>query len=288
MAMDTLQEKIRKLKNPAVVDFTVGFDQLPPHLLEEEDSALRAYFRFCTELLQGLKGIVPAVRFSVGAFAMQGAEGLSGLQTLLNQAKQQGYYVLLDLPEMFSPLAAENTAAAMDNWPCDGMVITPYLGSDVIRPFLEVCKNGKKDLFIVVRTSNKSAPELQDLLTGSRLVHAAAADIVNRHGQSMIGRYGYSQVAAVAGAGAPDSVRNLRNKYKNIFLLLDGYDYPNGNAKNCSYAFDKLGRGAAACAGSSVTAAWCAAEVDSRDYITAAQQAAERMKKNLTRYITVL
>ena len=72
-----------------------------------------------------------------------------------------------------------------------------------------------------------------------------------------------------------------------MFLLLDGYDYPNANAKNCSFAFDKLGHGAAACAGVSVTAAWM--EEDSENtYVTLAVEAAERMKKNLTRYVTIL
>ena len=73
-----------------------------------------------------------------------------------------------------------------------------------------------------------------------------------------------------------------------MFLLVDGLDYPSGNAKNCSFAFDKFGHGAIVCAGPSVTAAWKDAETDGRDYLEQAKLAAERMKKNITRYITVL
>ena len=83
-------------------------------------------------------------------------------------------------------------------------------------------------------------------------------------------------------------LKKLRDRYKSLFLLIDGYDYPNANAKNCSFAFDKLGHGAIACADCSITAAWKAAESDGVDYIDCALQAAERMKKNLLRYITVL
>ena len=73
-----------------------------------------------------------------------------------------------------------------------------------------------------------------------------------------------------------------------LFFLLDGYDYPNANAKNCSFAFDKYGHGAAACSGTGITCAWKQAESDGADWLDQAKSAAERMKKNLTRYVTVL
>jgi hypothetical protein len=112
------------------------------------------------------------------------------------------------------------------------------------------------------------------------------ADIVNRQAESKTGRHGFSQVGALASASAADSLRSLRSKYPKLFLLLDGYDYPNANAKNCSYAFDKLGHGAAACAGESIIAAW--KESENNDYVAAAVEATDRMKKNLTRYVTIL
>ena len=92
----------------------------------------------------------------------------------------------------------------------------------------------------------------------------------------------------MASASAPDSLKNLHSKYRSVFLLVDGLDYPSGNAKNCSYAFDRFGHGAAVCAGPSVTAAWLENETDGTNYVEQALQAAERMKKNITRYITVL
>ena len=113
----------------------------------------------------------------------------------------------------------------------------------------------------------------------------AKADIVNRFTQPLITRCGYSQIAVMAGASSADSLRTLREKYKDIFILVDGCDYPNANAKNCSFAFDKLGHGAAACAGLSVLSAWQETEGDCVDL---AVQAAQRLKKNLTRYITIL
>ncbi len=288
MSIDVLQEKIRKTKNPSVVVFEAFDEWIPPQLLEG-CSVIEAYEKLYMHLLSGLKGHVGAVRLGFGSFAMLGAEGITLLKKLLQEAKQQGYYVILDAPDVLSPLAAKNMAAVLGSaespYPCDSVVVSAYLGSDVLKAYLPLCKQGKS-LFPVVRTANKSASEVQDLLSGGRLVHTALADIINRQGQSVVGKYGYSQVGVLASASAADSLRGLRSKYPKLFLLLDGYDYPNANAKNCSYAFDKLGHGAASCAGASVAAAW--KESESSDFVVAAVEAVERMKKNLTRYITVL
>jgi len=292
MSIDKLQEKIRKTKNPSVIDFGIHPGQLPPHILESEGDFLKGYGRFCRELLEGLSGVVPAVRFSFGLFSLMGSEGLLVLEQVLEMAKEKGYYIFLDAPEL---LSAQNAAYAADvlfsdsvRWYFDGLICTSYIGSDGLRPYVEKIKTSDNDLFCDVRTANRTAPELQDLLTGSRLVHMAKADTASRFAEAFTGRCGYSRVAAMAAASSADSLRTLRAKYKNLFLLLDGYDYPNANAKNCSYAFDNLGHGAAACAGAAVTAAWQTEEGDGWLYVEQAVSAAERMKKNLTRYVTVL
>lgn len=288
MSVDVLQEKIRKTKNPSVLELSLSASDLPPQFVR--DGA--GYGSFCRELLEGLKGIVPAVRVSFSAFALLGHDGLYQLSETLKKATELGYYVCLDAPEILSPSMAKSVAEAVlgeqSLYPCDALLISGYLGSDMIKPFLPYCKKGQKDLFVLVRSANKSASELQDLLAGSRMVHAAAADHVNRYGADTAGKFGYTQVGLLAAASSADSLRNLRTKYPRLFLLLDGYDYPNANAKNCSFAFDRYGHGAAACSGAGISCAWKQADSDGSDYLDHAKAAAERMKKNLTRYVTVL
>lgn len=291
MSIDKLQEKIRKMKNPLAVDFGVLPVHIPPYILEASGNFLTAYQQFCKALLEGLKSTVPAVRFDFGMFALQGGEGLEVLEDLLKCAKACGYYVLLDGIDALSAQSVDRAARLLlvqeCRWYFDGLIVTAYIGSDGIRPYAEKLKDSGKDLFVVARTANRTAPETQDLLTGSRLAHIAKTDIINRFAEPLIGRFGYSQIAVMAAASSADSLRTLRAKYKYLFLLLDGSDYPNANAKNCSFAFDKLGHGAVACVGLSVTAAWME-EKESSDYVACAVRAAERMKKNLTRYVTVL
>lgn len=290
MAIHRLQEKIRKLKNPTVVSFSVLSEHIPPHILETAPSYPLAYRQFCKELLEGLKDTVPAVRFDFNTFAMLGGDGLNVLEELLAYAGSKGYYVLLDGVQALSSQDARRASEVFlgegCRWHFDGLVVSSYIGSDGLIPYTEAL--GDKDLFVVVRTSNRTAPEIQDLMTGSRLVHIANADIVNRFVQPLTGKSGYSQVAILAAASSADSLRSLRSKYKNVFLLLDGCDYPNANAKNCSYAFDTLGHGAAACAGLSITAAWKEENTAGTDYISQSVEAAQRLKRNLTRYVTVL
>lgn len=292
MSVDILQDKIRKLKNPSIVELNLHPSQLPKHILDSRNTGTAAYGSFCRELLGALKGVVPGVRVSFSSFALLGPEGLEQMILVLKFAKDQGFYVLLDAPEILSPNAAAAVACSIlgedSIYPCDGLVISGYLGSDCIKPFLPYCKEKKKDIFVVARTANKSAPEIQDLLTGSRLVHIAAADHVNRYGADTAGKFGYTRVGVLAAASSAESLRTLRTKYPKLFLILDGYDYPNSNAKNCAQAFDKFGHGAAVCAGASITCAWKNAESDGQDFVQQAVAAAERMKKNLTRYTTVL
>ena len=292
MSVDVLQEKIRKTKNPSMLELSLSVWEIPAHILESGVSKAEAYGVFCRELLEGLKGMVPAVRFGFGSFALLGAEGMTELSKCLNAAKALGYYVALDAPEVLSPAMAEYAAQMLlgkdREYACDGVFLSGYLGSDAIKPFLPYCKEGKKDVFVVTRTANKSAPELQDLLAGSRLVHGVAADHVNRYGADTAGKFGYTRVGILAAASSAQSLRELRSKYPKLFMVLDGYDYPNANAKNCSFAFDKFGHGAVACSGTGIACAWKQGESDGTDYLDHAKAAAERMRKNLTRYVTVL
>ena len=291
MSIDLLHDRIRKLKNPSVIDFGIQTDMIPQHLMREEGNVANAYVRFCEELMDGLKDLVASVRFSFDTFALLGPDALTKLQALLSHAKQLGYYVLLDGPQILSPWAADRAADSLlggDLYPCDGLLISSFIGSDGIKPFLKYCKEDGKDLFTVVRSANKSASEIQDLLTGSRHVYSAVAEMVNRFGESILGKCSYSRLCGVVSAGSPESIRMLRSKHDRMFLLVDGLDYPSGNAKNCSYAFDRFGYGAAVCAGPSVTAAWKDTESDGSDYIEQAVLSAERMKRNLCRYITIL
>lgn len=292
MAVDSLQGKIRKTKNPTVLNLGGGCNDLPLGLLEGEPSTAAALGAFCRELMGALEGLVPALRFSFGDFALLGPEGLTELQRLLRLSAEKGYYTVLDAPEVLSAEGAGRTADALLGqgaaFPCDAAVLSCYLGTDVLRPFLPYCRERKKDVFVLVRSANRSAGELQDLLTGSRLAHTVAADYVNRYGEETAGKYGYTRVGVMAAASSAGSLRTLRSTYPRLFLLIDGADYPNASVKGCASGFDRMGYGAAICVGTDITGAWRQAGTDGADYAAQAVAAAERIKRNIGRYVTIL
>lgn len=286
MSIDALQEKIRKRKSGLVLDLTLFPQDFPG---EAQDKETR-YDAYCRSLLTGLKGRIPAVRFRLSAFALWGKEMLALLPDLTGEASALGYYVLLDAPEADSPelaaFGAQVLLGAESIYACDGVVLPMYAGNDILQQYYPYCLREKKDIFGLCRTANKSAPELQDLLSGSRLAHTAIADQVARCAPSALGKYGYARLGLTASAVAPSSIRTLRAKYPSLFLLVDGVDNPGGNMKNVSLAFDKLGRGAAYCSGRVVTCAGLSGETVNP--VERAVAEVERQKNALQRYVTFL
>ena len=112
MAIDILQEKIRKRKNPAVIDMSTAVSDIPLCFREKASSDVQAYGQYCRALLEGMQDLVPAVRFGFSTFVLLGDDGLHILSNLLADARQMGYYVLLDAPELLSPQAASAAAVA--------------------------------------------------------------------------------------------------------------------------------------------------------------------------------
>ena len=283
--MDKLQNKIRKLKNPSMLLFSLDVSVIPSEY-QTTDNEISNYLQYTNALLKALHGVVPAVRFDFGTFAVAGTEGVSALAELLNAASSLGYYVLLEGPAIYTPNAAVIAAEQLvKNWKFDGLLLNTYIGSDGVKPFAEQLAEREFDLFLALRTANKTASEIQDLLTGTRLVYTVVADMAKRLGEDLLARCGYSRIAGVGPATSADTLQQLRAKYPAMFLLIDGYDYSGANAKNCSMAFDTFGHGAIACAGDSVVGAW---REESGNPVELAVLTAEKMKKNLTRYIDIL
>lgn len=289
MSVDVLQNKIRKKKNPSALVLSPVPELIPPSFSSAFEDPVLAAGEYCAAVLSGLKELVPAVRFDFGAFALLGRGGLEQMAALMEKAQSLGYYVLLDWMRLETPAAAESAVKLLlggDVWKCDGVVVCGYGGSECVKPYITAA-DGKKDVFVVLKTANKSGSELQDLQTGGRVVYTAAADLVNRWGEAAIERCGYSRVGAMAGANHVAALRNLRQKYPRLFLLVDGMDAPGANAKNAAAAFDRMGHGALCCAGSGILGAWKEAE-EGTDPVAAAVEAAERQRRNISRYLTVL
>lgn len=307
MSIAALQERIRRSKSPVMVGLDPYLPILPPHIVREAfeehgqtlHGAAEAYARFCTELLDALKDAAPAVKLQSACFEALGADGIAVMQRLSVYAKELGYYVLIDsmrgdvgsvaeiyAQAMFSEVPVGETAHRL--YACDALTVNGYLGSDGIKPFLPYCKRDGKNIFLLLKTSNRSSREVQDLLSGDRVVYTAMADLVMRWSTDLFGKNGYSEIGAVVGATFPQTLKLLREKYDRLFFLVPGYGAQGGTAKNVQFAFDRFGHGAIVTASRSILCAWQKAGSDGTDYLTHAVAAVEKMKKEIARYVTIL
>ena len=303
MSIDALQSKIRKLKNPTMLGLDPSPELIPPALLEQAraeksgaEALAEAYRLFGRGILSALHGLVPAVKLQEACFTALGAPGLAVMQELMAHARRLGYYVLLDGGwSDVEHIACLRARAAFEGFEgieplaCDGVTLNAYLGSDAIKPWLPYLKGDKpKNVFVIVRSSNRSARELQDLLSGDRNVHTAVADMTLRWSLDLFGKCGYGEVCAVVGASGAGMMRELRRKYDRLFFLVPGFGVQGAAMTNIRYAFDRLGHGAVVCAARLILGAWQMEEYSGLGYDEAARAAAEKMKNQISNYVTVM
>ena len=308
MSIDVLQSKIRKTRCPIVVGLDPTPELIPPTLLEaalaergqNPDGLALAYERFCCGMLDALKGVVPAVKVNTACFAALGHAGVAAMETVLAYARKLKYYVLVETMRSDVEHIAAITARSFFGglrlgeetfcpYPCDGLVVGGYLGTDGIRPYLPYLTGEEaKSLFVVVKSSNRSSGEVQELISGDRDVQTAMADLTLRwNGENLFGKFGFGAVGAVVGAQSPWTMQELRRRYDTLFFLVPGYGPQGAFGKYMAYAFDRLGRGAAVTASRAILGAWKQEGADP-DYGQAAADAVDKLRNLMETYITVM
>lgn len=307
MSFDHLQDLIKGKKNPTVVGLDPKPEYVPPHILsasldrygETLEGAADAIFQFNKGLMDALADIVPAVKPQSAYYERMGWQGMRMLDETIHYAREKGLFVIADVKrgdigstaEAYSDAwigrtrVGQSDCAAFD---VDCLTINGYMGSDSIEPFLNTCKAEDKCLFALVKTSNPSSGELQDMVAGDRVVYQVMGDLVQRLGQDELGKYGYSRAGAVVGATYPSELRSLRKRLEHTFFLVPGYGAQGGTAQDVQHAFDKFGRGAIVNASRSIMCAWKKTGRDGLDYQDAARAAAESMRDDIKQYVTVL
>ena len=305
MSFDRLQEKIDEMKNPTVVGLDPALEHIPPQILdkciekhgETLWAAAVAVCEFNTLLINALHDIVPAIKPQLAFYEALGTEGLVTFEKTCQYAKSKGMYVIGDGKRNDIGSTAEAYSAAYlgtvkvgdkEHRPfeVDALTINVYLGSDGIKPFLENAVKYDKAIFALVKTSNPSAGELQDMLIGDSQgnsfpdthLYTAVGDLIEDVSRDTIGKYGYTRVGAVVGATYPDEIAYLRKRLKNTFFLIPGYGAQGGSAADVAQAFDKDGHGAIINSSRGIIAAW---KKTSDDFAAAARIEALRMRDEL-------
>lgn len=299
--MDLLLQKIREMKNPTVAGLDPKLEYIPQYLLQGAfatygdtlEAAAEAIFLFNKGLIDELCDIVPAVKPQAAYYEMYGPEGMKALSRTISYAKEKGMFVITDgkrndigttaqayaLAHLGTTKIFENEVSA---FPGDALTVNGYLGIDGVKPFLETGKS----IFALVKTSNPSSGELQDMiLSNGKTVYEQMGELVEQWGADYMGENGYSHIGAVVGATYPEQLSYLRKHMPHTFFLVPGYGAQGGTAEDAARAFDSNGEGAIINASRSIMCAYKKSGADEHDFAVAAREEAIRMREELVKHI---
>jgi len=294
---DRLLEAIRRKGSPVCVGLDPLLERLPADLAPGGDparagddpaAAAALLERFCREVIDAVADIVPAVKPQVAHFERYGGAGMSAYHQVIRTARQAGLIVIADVKRGDIGSTAEQYAAAYLNRPDgpDALTVNGYFGADGLRPFVEAARAGGNGLFVLVRTSNPSAGDVQDFTDpAGKTLFQHAAECVARLGEAgeLIGARGYSLVGAVVAATYPQEARLLREIMPQQLFLVPGYGAQGAGAEDCAAAFKPDGTGAIVNASRSVIYAFRRPGQVEADWKAAVREAARAFAGDIAR-----
>ena len=294
--IDKLIKKIIEMQNPTCVGLDTSFDYLPEEMKKEVSSfedAAEAIAEFNMNIIDRVCDIVPSVKVQIAYYEMYGYAGLQAFEYTVNYAKGKGLIVIADCKRNDIGSTAGCYSAAylgrtnvngknMRAFQADMLTVNGYLGSDGIKPFLKDIKENDKSIFVLVKTSNPSSGELQNLkLENGKFIYEQMGELVSEWGKESIGEYGYSDVGAVVGATHPEEAARLRAQLPHTFFLIPGYGAQGGSADMLKVCFDKNGLGGVVNSSRGIICAYKNERYSGLDYAEAARAACIDMQKDL-------
>lgn len=298
--IDRLIEKIKQTDNPSVVGLDTNFDYLPDELragVADLRGAAQAIAEFNRNVIDNICDIVPAVKVQIAYYEMYGVEGMKTFAETLAYASKKGMYVMTDAKRNDIGATAECYAkaylgktfvngASETAFDSDFLTVNGYLGSDGIIPFLKWMKERDKGIFVLVKTSNPSSGELQDMrLSDGKTVYEYMGQLVEEWGKNCRGKYGYSGVGAVVGATHPAQAEILRKQMPHTFFLIPGYGAQGGTARDLKVCFDADGMGGIVNSSRGILCAYRQEKYNGKSYSEAARLASIDMKNDLNQAI---
>lgn len=257
-----LIEKIQKTKAPICVGLDPMLSYIPEHVTKKAyeefgetlEGAAEAIWQFNKEIVDATCDLIPSVKPQIAMYEQFGIEGLKVYEKTVRYCQDKGLLVIGDAKrgDIGSTSAAYATAhlgkVKVGNSVCTAfntefLTVNPYLGTDGVKPFVDVCKAEDKGLFVLVKTSNPSSGEFQDKLVDGRPVYELVADKVVEWGADCMDG-AYSNVGAVVGATYPEMSAILRKLMPNTYFLVPGYGAQGGTAKDLKPCFNEDGLGA--------------------------------------------
>ena len=298
MVFDILGYKIKETKAPICVGLDTAYDYLPDYCRSEinEDDPFETMtsdiLKFNMAIIDEIYDIVPAVKIQIAYYEMYGYHGLKAYKGTIDYAREKGLVVICDAKrnDIGATAAAYSTAflggveaagKIHHAFEADILTVTPYLGSDGIKPFLKDMEHSGKGVFVLVKTSNPSSGEFQDKICEGKANYLHVADKVAEWGSCCMGRSGYAGVGAVVGATYKEQAKELRELYPHMFFLIPGYGAQGATGDDIAVAFDENGGGAVVNSSRGILLAYKKQEYQTLSFELAARAATLDMKEDI-------
>ena len=261
--INKLIAKIQKTGAPIVVGLDPMLNYIPEHIQKKAfaeygetlEGAAEAIWQFNKEIVDKTYDLIPAVKPQIAMYEQFGIEGLKAYKKTIDYCKSKDLVVIGDIKR--GDIGSTSAAYAVGHlgtvqvgskcyvpFDEDFATVNPYLGSDGVKPFIEVCKEENKGLFILVKTSNPSSGEFQDQLVNGRPLYELVGEKVAQWGEDHMSGSGYSYIGAVVGATYPEMGAVLRKLMPKTFILVPGYGAQGGKGKDLVNFFNEDGLGA--------------------------------------------
>lgn len=260
--INTLVDKIKTLKAPVVVGLDPMLSYIPQQILDRAygefgetlEGACEAVWQYNKGIVDATYDLIPAVKPQIAMYEQFGIEGLKVFQKTVDYCREKGLVIIGDVKR--GDIGSTSAAYAVghlgrvtvgshsfNTFNEDFATVNPYLGTDGIKPFVEVCKKENKGLFILVKTSNPSSGEFQDQLIDGKHLYEMVGEKVAEWGADHMGRE-YSYIGAVVGATYPEQAKVLRKVMPKTYFLVPGYGAQGGKADDLVHSFNADGLGA--------------------------------------------
>lgn len=239
---DALTARVKKT-SPVCVGLDPQMEKLPKGI-SHNIAGMQA---FCSGLLEAAQNIASCIKPNLAFFEALGWEGMKMFFELCHEAKERGFIVIADgkRGDIGNTAAAYAEAYLGAGKPIDALTVNAYLGSDSITPFLKQCIEHGKGIFVLVKTSNASSGELQDLPVGDEVLHEHLSHLVESWGLASVGEESrFSCIGAVVGAPYPEELKYLRTTMPHAPFLIPGYGAQGGTAREAALGFIPDGTGA--------------------------------------------
>ena len=260
--INQLIANIKKTGAPIVVGLDPMLKYIPEHIQKKAfaefgetlEGAAEAIWQFNKEIVDKTYDLIPAVKPQIAMYEQFGIPGLVAFKKTVDYCKSKGLVVIGDIKRgdigstsstyavghIGKVQVGSKTYASFDE---DFVTVNPYLGSDGVNPFIDVCKEEKKGLFILVKTSNPSSGEFQDQMIDGRPLYELVGEKVAQWGEDCMGDE-YSYIGAVVGATYPEMGKVLRKVMPKSYILVPGYGAQGGKGKDLVHFFNEDGLGA--------------------------------------------